>query len=60
MTALAHGKQDMALPLSRRMPTALAAIFLGTFLILGVGLVQIEAVHNAAHDARHGISFPCH
>lgn len=60
MTAPTSPAQGLALPLSARLPAALAAALLGTFIVLGVGFVQIEAVHNAAHDARHGISFPCH
>lgn len=38
---------------------ALAAC-LGAVLLLGVGFVQIDAVHNAAHDTRHATGFPCH
>lgn len=33
---------------------------LGVFMILGVGLLGAEVIHNAAHDVRHGLSFPCH
>ncbi|MBI1980088.1 MAG: CbtB-domain containing protein [Methylocystis sp.] len=35
-------------------------------LVLGFGLVWIagfaypESVHDAAHDTRHALSFPCH
>lgn len=30
-------------------------------LVLGVaGFSHIEAVHNAAHDVRHSLAFPCH
>jgi cobalt transporter subunit CbtB len=25
-----------------------------------VGFSHIEAVHNAAHDYRHSMGFPCH
>ena len=38
----------------------------GVALILGLGLVFLtgfaypEVIHNAAHDTRHGLSFPCH
>ncbi len=35
-------------------------LLVGTFLILGVGFAQPEAVHNAAHDTRHSTAFPCH
>lgn len=39
---------------------ALLAAGLGLFLLAGVGFAHIEAVHNAAHDARHSAGFPCH
>jgi cobalt transporter subunit CbtB len=36
------------------------ALLLGLFVIAGTGFAQIEAVHNAAHDYRHSMGFPCH
>jgi cobalt transporter subunit CbtB len=36
------------------------AALLGGFLILGAGLLQSSTIHNAAHDVRHAIGFPCH
>ena len=36
------------------------AAFLGLFVIGGAGLSHIEAIHNAAHDVRHSLGFPCH
>lgn len=39
---------------------AVLVAFLGVMLLAGAGFVQIEAVHNAAHDARHANGFPCH
>ena len=36
------------------------AALLGFFVIGGAGFSQIEAIHNAAHDARHSLGFPCH
>ena len=42
------------------MAAALMAACLGAFLVLGVGFLQVDAVHNAAHDTRHSIGFPCH
>jgi cobalt transporter subunit CbtB len=33
---------------------------LGIFIVGGVGFSHIEAVHNAAHDYRHSMAFPCH
>ncbi len=39
---------------------ALAAALLGIGLFVGVALSHPAAVHNAAHDSRHGIAVPCH
>ncbi len=42
-------------------PLQLAGAFLlGMVVLYGAGFVQTSAVHNAAHDARHSIGFPCH
>jgi len=29
-------------------------------LIVGVGFAGASVIHNAAHDTRHAIGFPCH
>ena len=47
------------LNVSRALPIVMAAL-LGIFIIGGVGFSHIEAVHNAAHDYRHSMAFPCH
>ena len=39
---------------------AVMAALLGVFLIWGVGFSPIAALHNAAHDTRHSMAFPCH
>jgi len=44
---------------SRFMQLGLAAL-LGCFIIGFVGFSHIEAVHNAGHDNRHSMAFPCH
>lgn len=45
---------------SERLVAAVMAALLGAFLIWGVGFSPIAALHNAAHDTRHAITFPCH
>ena len=40
--------------------SALLAAMLGIFLLYGVGFAYPSAIHNAAHDTRHGIAVPCH
>lgn len=47
-----------------RSDASLAAIlltaFLGLSLLFTAGFVQSAAMHDAAHDTRHSIGFPCH
>lgn len=38
----------------------LLAVLLGAFLIYGVGFAAPTSIHNAAHDTRHAMTFPCH
>ncbi len=38
----------------------LLAVLFGVFFLVGMGLAGPEVLHNAAHDVRHGLSFPCH
>ena len=38
----------------------LAAIFLGIVFIGVAGFAHYPAIHDAAHDTRHAVSFPCH
>lgn len=40
--------------------SALAAAALGLAILWAVGFSPIDAVHNAAHDTRHTMAFPCH
>jgi len=42
-----------------KLPAVLALVF-GVFLVIGTGFAQSSTIHNAAHDARHAFTFPCH
>jgi cobalt transporter subunit CbtB len=44
---------------SRAVQITLAAL-LGIVVIGGAGFAPVDAVHNAAHDYRHSMGFPCH
>jgi len=37
-----------------------AAVVICALIIGAVGFAGSEIIHNAAHDVRHGLSFPCH
>ena len=42
-----------------RVAAGLAAL-LGLLVLWGVGFSHIPVLHNAAHDTRHSLAFPCH
>lgn len=45
---------------SERLAAASVAALIGLAAIFGVGFSHIPALHNAAHDTRHSMAFPCH
>lgn len=45
---------------SQRIAAGLVCIFVGATLLYTVGLSDMALAHNAAHDTRHAIGFPCH
>ena len=38
----------------------LAALTFGILILYVVGFAPLQAAHNAAHDVRHSMAFPCH
>ncbi|MGE0008716.1 MAG: CbtB domain-containing protein [Parvibaculaceae bacterium] len=49
-----------SLSLSQRVAAGLSVMAIGLVLVFGVGLAHADRLHNAAHDTRHSIGFPCH
>jgi cobalt transporter subunit CbtB len=49
-----------SLTLSQRVAAGLSVMAFGVFLVFGIGLSHADKLHNAAHDTRHSIGFPCH
>lgn len=47
---------------SRSLVLAQAAglLFAGLLLVFLTGFAHSEVLHDAAHDTRHALSFPCH
>lgn len=39
---------------------AIVAFVIGLGLIFAVGFAPMESLHDATHDSRHALSFPCH
>ena len=46
--------------ITTRTAAALLMAIAGIALIYAVGFAQGSGVHNAAHDTRHSVAFPCH
>lgn len=38
----------------------MAAVVFGAVVLFAVGFLPTDAAHNAAHDTRHALAFPCH
>jgi cobalt transporter subunit CbtB len=51
---------QLQLESTQRIAAGLVALIIGAGLIFVVGLWPLSAAHNAAHDTRHAIGFPCH
>lgn len=45
---------------SERSLAVLVSALLGLVFIAGVGFAQTPFAHDAAHDMRHALTFPCH
>ncbi|WP_129774350.1 CbtB domain-containing protein [Peristeroidobacter soli] len=52
--------QQATRSLAQRKVVGLVSLFAGLFCLYFVGFAPMAAVHNAAHDTRHGAAFPCH
>lgn len=57
--SIAIAQQHITIDASRVAPV-IAALLVGTFLVLGAGFAHSNTLHNATHDARHAFAFPCH
>ena len=52
--------QAVSLPRVNRVASAVAALFLGLGLLFVAGFAWPSYLHNATHDSRHALGFPCH
>jgi cobalt transporter subunit CbtB len=55
-TAVTHGQQQR----TDVRVVALVAFAFGVALVFTTGFAHSAMLHNAAHDTRHSLSFPCH
>ncbi|MBE0469076.1 MAG: CbtB-domain containing protein [Methyloprofundus sp.] len=52
-------EQNISLASSKHLQLFAAAV-LGLVILFGVGFAPMDMAHNAAHDTRHSVAFPCH
>ncbi|HML43186.1 MULTISPECIES: CbtB domain-containing protein [Hyphomicrobium] len=45
---------------SESLKAAALALVLGAGLVFTAGFSHSSTIHNAGHDTRHALSFPCH
>ncbi len=50
----------VSISVTQRVAAGAICLFLGISVVFLVGMSDISAAHNAAHDTRHAIGFPCH
>lgn len=50
-----HAKQAVSL-----LAQNISALVFGAAVLFAIGFLPLEAAHNAAHDTRHTLAFPCH
>jgi len=43
-----------------RLGVAGLVFLMGAILVFATGFAAPQALHDAAHDARHAMSYPCH
>jgi cobalt transporter subunit CbtB len=61
MTAQVSGSQPVqAKTITSLRVQVFAALIFGVGIIFAVGFAPMGVAHNAAHDARHSLAFPCH
>lgn len=45
---------------SEALKAAALVFVLGVTLVFAMGFSHSDTIHNAGHDTRHALSFPCH
>ncbi|HFD31083.1 MAG TPA: CbtB-domain containing protein [Gammaproteobacteria bacterium] len=60
--AISTAQTRTTLSISSRTGAAITSLTLGLIMLFAVGFAQgaNDSIHNAAHDTRHTMVFPCH
>lgn len=60
MTAIRTSLSTFAAERRETLVAAFTALGIGVALVFTTGFAGADMLHNAAHDWRHSMSFPCH
>lgn len=60
LNVTASNEKEISTDRLNALKAAFVAFLLGASLVGLVGFIDIESVHDSAHDSRHALSFPCH
>ncbi|ODA68269.1 putative cobalt transporter subunit (CbtB) [Methyloligella halotolerans] len=58
--SIAHSVTTSSADRAGVLTAAMVALALGMSLVFTTGFAHPSALHNAAHDTRHALGFPCH
>ena len=56
----ARAATQSTITVSQRLAVAALAFSIGAMLVFAAGFAETAAAHDAAHDTRHSLAFPCH
>jgi len=57
---VSSNQQTLTTPVASTLAQNLAALTFGAIVLFAVGFLPTAVAHNAAHDTRHSLAFPCH
>jgi cobalt transporter subunit CbtB len=55
-----QSSRSISISYSQRLAAGMICLALGAMITFVVGFSHMSLAHNAAHDTRHAIGFPCH
>ena len=60
MTIKTLNATESDVAINETLKARMLAVAFGTAILFVVGFANSTSVHNAAHDTRHTLAFPCH
>lgn len=60
MTTATQAQKSQSVSLQSTRAIAAAMLVFGFALVATIGFAHSATLHNAAHDTRHALAFPCH